>query len=32
MEGFLVVAMNVRTWVLDLPGLDYLGAKEALGN
>jgi len=30
MEGFLVVAMNVRTWMLDLPGLNYLGTREAL--
>jgi hypothetical protein len=32
MEGFIVVAMNVGTWVLDLSGLDHLGTREALGN
>jgi len=32
MEGLPVVAMNVRTLMLDLPGLEYLGAREALGN
>ncbi len=32
MEGLLVVAMNVRTWMLDFSGLDYLGAREVLGN
>jgi len=31
MEGLLVVAMNVRTWMLDLPGLDYHGTRKALG-
>jgi hypothetical protein len=32
MEGLPVDAVNVRTRVLDLSGLDYLGAREALGN
>ena len=32
MEGLLVVTMNVRAWMLDLPGLDDLGTREALGS
>jgi hypothetical protein len=32
MEGFFVVAMNVRTRVLDLPRFDDLGTREALGS
>ena len=32
MEESLVVAMNVRTWVLDFPRVDYLSAREALGD
>ena len=30
MEGLHLVAMNVRTWVLDLTRLDDLDAAEAL--
>jgi hypothetical protein len=32
MEGFGIVAMNVRTWMLDLSGLDDFGTREALGS
>ena len=32
MEGLIIVAMNVGTWMLDLPGLDDLSTREALGS
>lgn len=32
MEGFLLVTMNVGTWMLDLARHDYLRAWEALGS
>jgi hypothetical protein len=32
MEGFLFVAVNVGTWMLDLPGHDNLGTRKALDN
>jgi hypothetical protein len=30
MEGLFLVVMNVRTWMLNLSGLDYLDAAETL--
>ena len=30
MEGLLLVAVNVRTWMLDLSRLDHLDAAETL--
>jgi len=32
MEGLLLVAVNMRTWMLDLPQLDHLGTREALSS
>jgi len=32
MERFVVIAMDVETWVLDLSRLDHLGTGEGPGN